>query len=160
MFSPQLYTVRKFKLQNLIKTNFNLTLTKDEEKEFLITQQDNLLFRQIRLITNNDGKYNPYIIFVDIHGAKNYQEELSEIITNGFIYNKRRYVVSERSASMTRNSILSFVDLSIESKLNKTVTMDLKIKKTVISKYQAYRGLIRIVLAGQPRPWVERNWFF
>ena len=142
MFSPQLYTVRKFKLQNLIKTNFNLTLTKDEEKEFLITQQDNLLFRQIRLITNNDGKYNPYIIFVDIHGAKNYQEELSEIITNGFIYNKRRYVVSERSASMTRNSILSFVDLSIESKLNKTVTMDLKIKKTVISKYQAYRGLM------------------
>ena len=25
---------------------------------------------------------------------------------------------------------------------------------------QAYRGLIRIVLAGQPRPWVVRKWFF
>lgn len=142
MFSPQLYIVRKFKLQLLINSDFNLTLTKEEEREFLISQQDNLLFRQIRIITNNNNKYNPYIIFVDIHGAKNHQAELSELVKNGFIYNKRRYIISERSASMTRNSILSFVDISIESKLNKAVTMDLKIKKTVISKYQAYRGLM------------------
>lgn len=142
MFSPQLYTVRKFKFKSIIDSNFNLNLTREEEKEFLIAQQDNLLFRQIRLITNNDNKYNPYIIFVDIHGGKNYKDELSSLIENGFIYNKRRYVVSERSASMTRNAILSFVDISIEKKLNRAITMNLRMKKTVLSKYQAYRGLL------------------
>ena len=142
MFSPKLYTVRKFKFKSIIDSKFNLNLTREEEKEFLIAQQDNLLFRQIRLITNNDNKYNPYIIFIDIHGGKNYQKELSELIGSGFIYNKRRYVVSERSASMTRNAILSFVDISIEDKLNRAITMDLTMKKTVLSKYQAYRGLL------------------
>ena len=142
MFSPQLYTVRKFKFHSIIKSNFNLNLTREEEKEFLIAQQDNLLFRQIRLITRNNNKYNPYIIFIDIHGGKNHQDDLSELIQDGFIYNKRRYVISERSASMTRNAILSFVDISVEKKLNQSIGMDLRIKKTVISKYQAYRGLM------------------
>lgn len=101
-----------------------------------------MLFRQIRLITGDNGNYNKYVIFVDCKGANNKDEELAELIMNGFIVNGEKYVLSERSASMTRNFICSFVLADISEELNRRITMDVKIGKTVLSKYYAYRGLM------------------
>ena len=50
MFAPKLYTVRKFTFNELFMHNFNWELTREEERRYYIKQQDNMLFRQVRLI--------------------------------------------------------------------------------------------------------------
>ena len=142
MFAPKLYVVRKFSFSELYLCDFNMSISKERERNYQIKQQDNMLFRQIRLITHTDDVYNPYVIFVDCKGAKSQEEALSELVMNGFYVNNVHFVLSERSASMTRNFILSFVDESIQEELNKRITMEIQIDKTVLSKYYAYRGLM------------------
>jgi hypothetical protein len=61
---------------------------------------------------------------------------------NGFTINEQRFVVSERSASMVRTSILSFVDETIANELEEIVTMGIKGLTTVLPKWYAYRGLM------------------
>lgn len=142
MFSPKLYTIRKFKFKDIIKSEYKLNLTLEQESYYYIQQQDNMLFRQIRLITSNLDDYNPYIIFVDCKSCKTWTDKLTKLIKDGFIVNGRNFILTEKSASMSRNAILGFVDSEIEIKLNKAITMDLNFKKTVISKYFGYRGLM------------------
>lgn len=142
MPSPTLYRVNKIPFTDLIKENYYLVLDNPEDCRYSILQQDNMLFRQVRIITSNKEKYNPYVLFVDCKGQKNKVGELTEVILNGFYFNGKRFVLSERSASMSRNSILSFVENSIAAKLNERITMGMKIDKTVLSKYLAYRGLM------------------
>ena len=142
MFAPRLYIVRKFNFSDLCVHSFNWELTKEEERKYYIKQQDNMLFRQVRLITNTNSDFNSYIIFVDCKGGKTREDSLSNLVMNGFYINNVHYVLSERSASMTRNFILSFVKEEIAEELNKRITMDIKIDKTVLSKYYAYRGLM------------------
>ena len=142
MYSPALYVVRKFPLKFLIDNNFDIVLTSKEEKQYHINQQDNMLFRQIRLITTDTSKFNKYVVFVDCKGGKSYEEELKQLVVNGFNIGGQHFEYSERSASMVRTSILSFVDESIIEELDKRITMELKFDKTVLSKYYAYRGLM------------------
>lgn len=101
-----------------------------------------MLFRQIRLITGKTGKFNPYVIFVDCKGVSKKEEPIREIILNGFIVNGVKYLMSEKSASMTRDSTLSFVMEQIESELSERVSMGVDVGKTVLSKYYAYKGLM------------------
>ena len=70
MFAPPLYKVRKFPLKLLIDSDFYLE-DSDELDQYLINQQDNMLFRQIRLITGNSDKRNDYIIFVKDNAGSN-----------------------------------------------------------------------------------------
>lgn len=141
MFAPPLYKVRKFPLKLLIDSDFYLE-DSDELDQYLINQQDNMLFRQIRLITGNSDKRNDYIIFVNCKGGKAYQDAIAHAICNGFYIGETHYVVCERSASMVRTSILSFIDENIYEELTRRVTMDLDVGKTVLSKWYAYRGLM------------------
>ena len=69
-------------------------------------------------------------------------DDLAELVKNGYRFRAVSFQICERSASMTRNSILSFVDASIADELDRRVTMDIQIGKTVLSKYYAYRGLM------------------
>lgn len=142
MYSPPLYIVRKFPLKYLIDKKFNIQISADEEKQFEINQQDNMLFRQIRLITKDTSKFNKYVVFVDCKGGKSYENELKTLVVNGFNIGSQHFEYSERSASMVRTSILSFVDNSIFDELNKRITMEINLDKTVLSKYYAYRGLM------------------
>jgi len=142
MTSPKLYRVNKIGLPDLIAEQFYMVVDFPEQCKYSILQSDSQLFRQIRLITKTDGNYNPYVLFVDCKGQKNKVAELTEIILHGFQFNGRRFVLSERSASMSRNSILSFVDASVAATLNERITMGISFDKTVLSKYMAYRGLM------------------
>ena len=139
MFAPKLYTVYKIPLGDIVEANYNIGENSDLNR-YKIRQQDGGLLRQIRLITNTDDFFNPYIIFVNID--KKNKDTIRKIVINGFTINGRRFVISERSASMTRNGILSFVDEEIEPELNRRITMDVNLGKTVISKWYAYRGLL------------------
>lgn len=142
IFAPPLYTVRKYPLKYLIDNNFNVQHTIDEDKPFNIKQQDNLLFRQIRLITGNNKPFNKYIIFIDCKGGKSFEEELKTLVIDGVKIRYQSFDFGERSASMTRNQILSYIDTKIINELNKRVTMDIDLPKTVLSKLYAYRGLL------------------
>jgi len=139
MFAPKLYTVYKIPLRDIVAADYHLTLSAAEMRRYRINQQDGGLLRQIRLITGDDGKFNPYIVFVNID--KKDKEIISKIVLDGFYIWNTHFVLSERSASMTRTGILSFVDEEIEPELNRRITMDIEFDKTVISKWYAYRGL-------------------
>lgn len=140
MFSPPLYRVRKIPMKYLLQREFNVE--DSELDQFKILQSDSPLLRQIRLITGKKDKYNPYIVFVDCPGGATYKEALARLLTEGCYIGGDHYVMSERSASMTRNSIFSLVKADIADELTKRITMDIEFEKTVLSKYYAYRGLM------------------
>jgi hypothetical protein len=142
VFAPKLYRVIKLPIAYLIEKEYNVTLSKSDSEKFSVNQQDNMLFRQVRLITHRDDNYNPFVVFVDATGWKSRQVEVRHMIQHGIHVNGYKFMVSERSASMTRNSILSFVDFGVYVELDKRISMDIKIEKTVLSKYMAYRGLM------------------
>lgn len=141
MKSPTLYTIKKFTLRQIIDNNRKLIIPPNKQKLYEIKQLDNMLFRQVRLITNDYNKFNKYIVFVDCKGWKSRESELREILQNGFFINDIHFVFTEKSASMSRNSVIGFVAESIESELDKRIAMDIKLETTVLAKYLAYRGL-------------------
>ena len=141
MFSPPSYIVRKIPLRYIIDNSFVIQEQPDDENYF-VDQQDNSLFRQIRLLTYDDSKYNKFIVFVDCSIGKNYPDHMKTLITKGFKWGKQHFVPCERSASMVRTAMLSFIDSRLSRDLNQRITMDIEIGKTALSKYYAYRGLM------------------
>lgn len=131
MFAPPLYSVRKIPALEIIKANMNIEINNND---YMVEQQDNMMFRHIRRITGIKDHYNPFIIFVDCNGAKSKKEEIRSLVIDGFTVNGIHFSISERSASMTRNAILGFIDSSIVEQINEIITMDVKIDKTVLSK--------------------------
>lgn len=127
-------------MQWLVDNNFSITEPEDDLRH-LIKQQDNPLFRLIRIITHDKRRYNPYVIFVSSEGSCKSEENIRHLVYEGIAVNGQRYVFSERSASMTRTGIFSFVDARIADELNRRITMDITFDTTVLSKYYAYRGL-------------------
>lgn len=82
MFAPPLYIVRKYPLKVILESD--LRLTGDDDAQYQIKQQDNPLFRQVRLISHDARKYNAYVVFVDCRGAKEDTPEFAEMLQNGF----------------------------------------------------------------------------
>lgn len=142
MHAPKSYSVRKFPLKLLIDHQYHLELTPREEQLYLVKQQDNQLFRLIRSVTGNSGEFQPCLVFVNCKGGKSYESELLTLIRVGLWLGGRHYVISERSASMTRSGILSFIDETIGEEVNRRITMEIHMERTVLSKYYAYRGLL------------------
>ena len=142
MFSPKLYRVSKIPLKHILADDLDFEIESEENNIYSVLQQDSPLLRQIRILTNDHSKYNPYIIFVDAKGGKSNHEGLERIIAEGFHFNNRHFTLSERSASMVRTSILSFVDSRYIDQINAIVSMGLTVNKTVLSKWFAYRGLM------------------
>lgn len=139
MFSPPLYGVYKFPFVDIVDSKLDM---RGDLSKYKILQQDNMLFRQIRLITGDGAKFNKYCVFVSCRGVGAYPEDFDKIVLNGFYVDGKKFVISERSASMTRQGILSFVEGSISEQLEEAVTLGVKVKETVLSKYMAYRGLM------------------
>ena len=139
MFAPKLYQVYKIPLRDIIAANYDIQSPHEILRKYRINQQDNALMRHIRLIKNDYRRFNPYIVFVNID--KKDTEAITHLAYRGFKLRGHEFVLSERSASMTRNGILSFVDKHIEPELNRRITMDLRFDTVVTSKYRSYRGL-------------------
>ena len=142
MFAPDLYIVRKLTLNDIIDNNFDIQTDRKTDGKYHIKQQDNQLFRQIRIVTNDNRSFNKWIVFVDCSSGKNHPDAIERIVKKGFIFNSQHFVISERSASMVRTGILSFIDARIEKEINTRITMGIKMDKTVLSKWYAYRGLM------------------
>ena len=137
-----MYVVRSIGLRDLVECDFNLNISPREEKKYFIKQGDSPYLRQIRLITGVNTKYNPYIIFVDINYHKDLAVIISKLVTEGIRVRGQRFVIAERSASMVRQGVLSFVDAKIADEINERVAMGISGMTTVLSKWYAYRGLM------------------
>ena len=142
MFAPKQYLVRKYPLRLLISQNFHLPCSPGEEDQHLVRQQDNPLFRLLRQITGETSQLQDYFIFVSCRGGRSCQEQLRLLAERGFWLGERHFSLSERSASMTRSGILGFADDAVLEELNRRVSMDIRLERTVLSKYYAYRGLM------------------
>lgn len=147
MKSPKLYAVLNFKVEELFLNDGYLFLDREQIEEHKKLQQDNLLFRQIRLISGDNGKFNEYLVFVECDRVKQSNsteraDKLREIINNGFYINQKKFVICESSSSMTRNAILSFIDNRIKDKIDEVIKMGNFVEETVVNKYRAYRGLM------------------
>ena len=142
MFAPHSYTVRKYPLKFVIDREFSLPLTEEEDQKYRVKQQDNLLFRQLRRITKDEDTLQNYLLFINCKGGKSYEKSLRRLVRDGVTLGSRHFRLSERSASMTRSSILSFVDDTVADELERRITMDVTMETTVLSKYYAYRGLM------------------
>lgn len=134
MFSPPLYKVRKYPLSLLIKNNYNLRLDPQDDELYEIKQGDCMLFRQVRMISCDDSDTQRFVVFVDCGGGQNKPEAMKHLVEKGFKIGRQRFVMSERSASMVRTSILSFVESHIEPELNRRISMDIEFETTVLSK--------------------------
>ena len=143
MHSPALYTVMKIPLGTVVAAGRRLELDGGAEGQYFVREQDNLLFRQIRLVTMDDSAFNKHIVFLDCKSlGKGGKAALGDVAANGFTLNGRRFVLGERSASMARNAILSFVGADISAQLAERATMGVRMQKTGLAKYYAYRGLL------------------
>ena len=142
MHSPKLYQVRKFKFKDIIEEQFNLTIPFDMESLAYVYEQDNMFFRIVRRITDHLEVYNHFVVFVDCKGCKKLTSELNQVLREGFSINNQRFLCTEKSASMSRNAVLAFVDQEIKQQIDDIITMEISMEKTVICKYLAYRGLM------------------
>ena len=147
MKSPQLYAVLNFKIDEIFLNDGYIYLSDEEIEEHKKLQQDNLLFRQIRKVSNDFDKFNKYIVFVECNRVKQSNstekaDKLREILKDGFIINGTKFIICESSSSMTRNAILSFIDYKIKNKIDEIIKMGNYVEETVINKYRAYRGLM------------------
>ena len=141
MFAPPLYIVRKLNLTYIINHDYNIQISQEEEERFYVKQGDNMLFRQIRLLTYESNEYNRFVVFVDCVGGQNKKAAMKRLIQHGFKIGKQEFVLSERSASMVRQGILSFVDRRLAHDLDVRITMGIQLDKTVLAKMMSYRGL-------------------
>lgn len=141
MFAPRLYTVRSYPLKLLIENNYELGEEIARDRKYSIKQQDSQMLRQLRLITGNTGKFVPHIVFVDSTGVSKYEDPVRHLVIEGIVVDGHRFLFGERSASMTRTGIFSFVRDDVWAELNERITMGIHLEKTVLSKYYAYRGL-------------------
>lgn len=151
---------------------FSFSLNKSATEQCKINtpheQEDNALFYQImdelhggKISVPADGKIvtdlSDAIFYMDFSGIfdrasveKKYTDRLlkaksmflPEGITLDFGSGKHRYLAFERSGSMSRHAILSFIREDLYAAVTRRITMDLTIGMCQLSKLYAYNGLM------------------
>lgn len=137
------YTLVKIPIKELIKQNFNATVSRDREisEEYLIAQGDSPLFNQIERLR---GKFSSHIYEIILVVAKKnpkQEKDLRYILDKGFTYNGIHYSRFGKSASQGKDGITAFVCDSVFDELYMITQMDIPIDECVISKYEAQRCL-------------------
>lgn len=137
-----MFDLPKIKIQQLIKSNFNLTLTADEELNYMIKQQDTPLFRQLGLIRGYETKRINELIFVEAKHNKKRVGDLKKLLKEGFTYNNKKFVRFGKSSSQAKDGITVFIREDFHGGMMERSQLGVSIKKAVISKYESYRCLI------------------
>lgn len=137
------YTLVKIPIRELIKQNFNATVSRDMEinEEYLIAQGDSLLFDQIERLRGKISSHINEIILVVAKKNPKQEKDLRYILDKGFTYNGIHYSRFGKSASQGKDGITAFVCDYIFDELYMITQMDIKIDECVISKYEAQRCL-------------------
>jgi len=138
------YTLVKIPLKELIKQDFNATVSREKEisEEYLIIQGDSPLFNQIERLRGKFSSYINEIILVVAKKNPEQEKDLKYILDKGFTYNGVHYSRFGKSASQGKDGITAFVCDDIFDELYMITQMDVKIDECVISKYEAQRCLV------------------
>ena len=137
------YTLVKVPIKELIKQNFNATVSRDKEisEEYLIAQGDSPLFDQIERLREQFSSHISEVILVVAKKNPKQEKDLRYILDKGFTYNGIHYSRFGKSASQGKDGITAFVCDSIFDELYMVTQMDIEIDECVISKYEAQRCL-------------------
>lgn len=137
----EMYRLKKININYIIKNKYNINIDKEDEKDFLIQQQGNALFRQIELLRGYKTTNIDELIFVESKN-KSKNEQLIHILKNGFYCNSIKFLRIGKSASQAKNGITVFISEDYFKSITERSQLGITPKSCVISKYEAYRNLI------------------
>ena len=137
----EIYKIKKVPLNDLIKNNYNLELSIEDEEKYLIQQQKNALFYQLELLRGYKKNKIDEVIFIQAKNKKK-KDELVHILKEGFICNGVRFKRFGKSASQAKNGITVFISEEYCNELINRSFLDTKPNLCVISKYESYRNLV------------------
>lgn len=140
--APRQFTLFKLPIQLIIDANYQVTLSQEEAKKYLIAQGDSLLIDQIERLRGYYSRHIPELLLVTAKKSPKTAKELKIILSQGFSYNGRRYLRFGKSASQSKEGITAFVSEDIFDSLYRISQMDLPVQECVISKYEAQRCLL------------------
>lgn len=137
-------TLIKLPLKELIRQNFDMNLSRDQEieKGYFITQESSLLFDQIERLRGIPSSHINEVILLTAKKNPRQEKDLRRVFKEGFYYNGTHYSRFGKSASQAKEGITAFVCDSIFDELYKITQMELPIDECVISKYEAQRCLV------------------
>lgn len=145
MTSPELFRVIQIPLSLLVDCDYRLDIEEEKLPYYLVRQGDCALFNQIRRIRGEVWERDFIIrdiIFGDCGAILKDRDIATAIVKQGIIFNRQHYMVGDRSASMKRNGICSFVNSEIFFELDSALTMGIDTSNEVVySKWTSYRGL-------------------
>lgn len=138
------HTLIKLPLKELIAQNFNIVLDEETavEQEYLIEQEDSLLFDQIERLRGKPSVHIDEVVLVLAKKNPRQEEGLRHVLRHGFTLNGVRYLRFGKSASQAKAGITAFVSENIYQELYRITQMDITVDKCVISKYEANRCLL------------------
>ena len=138
----RLYDIVKIKIQDIIKSDYDVHINLENEYKYIVKQQDTLLFRQLSLIRGYDTKRINELILVEAKHNKKRKPQLEYLLRHGFKYNSRHYVRFGKSASQAKDGITVFIDEEFYNEMMERSQLGVEIDKCVVSKYESYRCLI------------------
>ncbi len=138
----QLYTLIKLPLSEIIKQDYSVILTNEEEAVYRITQGTSLLFDQIERLRGTSSSHIHELILVTAKKNPRQEEQLRYLLHHGFTYQGVHFSRFGKSASQAKAGITAFVADTIFELLYRITQMDIEIDRCVISKYEAQRCLL------------------
>lgn len=138
-----MYTLVKLPLRELIRHDFDLQLSEEEEinREYLVAQGDSLLFDQIERLRGRRSERIREVILVTARKNPNQETALRTVLRHGFTYNGVHFSRFGKSASQGKDGITAFVCDSMFDELYRITQMDIPVDHCVIAKYEAQRCL-------------------
>jgi hypothetical protein len=138
----RLYDIIKIKIQDIIKSDYDVHINLEDEYKYIVRQQDTHLFRQLSLIRGYDTKKINELILVEAKHNKKRKPQLEYLLRHGFKYNSKHYVRFGKSASQAKDGITVFINEEFYNEMMERSQLGVEIDKCVVSKYESYRCLI------------------
>lgn len=136
------FTLVKLPIQEIIRQDYSVTLSPEEELPFLVSQGNSLLFDQIARLRGQESSHITELILITAKKSPSTASALKHILAEGFFYGGIHYRRFGKSASQAKEGITAFVAESIFEELYRITQLDLKVKECVISKYESQRCLV------------------
>lgn len=138
------YFILKLNVDDIIKSDYDLNLSFEEEKIFLIAEQNSHLINQIEKIRGYKTSRVKEVICVLAKHNKKKWADYTKLISDGFRCNGEKYLRIGKSASQSKDGITVFASEKVYDKIMQISMLDIDMsgKNIVISKYEAQRCLI------------------
>lgn len=138
------YYIPCLKVGDIIKSNYNLRLTVEQEHELCISTLISPLLYQIQRVSGKKTSRPKNVIQVEAPHNKKKHDEYRILFNEGFYYNGIKFLRFGKSASQSKDGITVFVSEDIYDELMMLSMLDIDVKdeNLCIPKYEAQRCLI------------------